>query len=112
MIQERETEARVYNHVLADISRARPLTGEGYRVFLYLLGNIKSDNTIPSPSETAKALEMERANVSRAYQVMLRDGYLIKKGDDYAIHPFIAYRGSGRDNAISKALIGSHSCYV
>jgi len=97
---------RIYDHVLADISRERPLTTEGYRVFLCLLGNVGSKNRVPGPSEIAAILKMQRQNVWKQYQQMVNDGYLVKDENGYRIHPFICWRGSdgNRDNAIIKIL--------
>jgi len=97
-------EVRIYNHCLADISKARPLNGEGYRIFHYLLGKITKDNTVPGPSATARDMELERSHVSRAYQQMLSDGYIVKHDDVWSVHPFIAYYGTEgrRAQAIQK----------
>jgi len=99
----------IYDHVLADISKARPLTGEEYRVFMCLLGKVKRDNTVPGPSETAKELDLRQPNVSRAYGELLKYGYLLKDDKGYHIHPMIAWYGSEsrRIQAIEKALIAT-----
>lgn len=102
-------ELKIYSHVLADISKAKPLAGEGARILLCALGKIDKNNHIPSPSSVACELNLHRSHVSRAYQVMLRDGYMIKDGEHYCVHPFIAYRGSegARLHALNKQLKAS-----
>lgn len=98
---------RIYDKVLSDISRERPLTGEGYRVLLCLLGNVGSRNRIPGPAKIAEVLGLHQQNVWRHYQQMVEDGYLVKDEDGYRIHPFICWRGSEsrRTDEISNLLV-------
>ena len=97
---------RIYEHVLSDIARARPLSGGSARIFLYLLGVVRAHNFIPGPSEVAQTLGLKKQNVSRSYQEMLGDGYLLKNAKGYRIYPFICWTGSEaqREDDLSKLL--------
>ena len=99
---------RLYDRVLADIILAKPLSGENARIFMFLLGNIDKENKLPPPSVIASAMGLLRPNVSRGYQELMANGYLVKGEDRYSIHPMIAYYGteSGRTHAVEKLMVG------
>jgi len=99
-------EFRIFEHCLSDISKERPLHGESARIFLFLLGQVNTDNQLPGPAAVAETLNLLQPAVSRAYKEMLDYGYLIKAGDIYSLHPFIGFYGTQvqREDAITKVL--------
>jgi DNA-binding MarR family transcriptional regulator len=69
----------MFQDTLIEIAKDREITGEVYRVLLYLLSQMDFENHIHvSQSDTATILGLQKTNVSRAVKTLCDKGILLK----------------------------------
>lgn len=98
----------VYGKVLADISRKRPLTATGYRVFMCLLG---FEDDIPGFTVIGNLLGIARQHVYTAFIELLDNGYLLRDDKGYRMHPLIAFNGSEPKREVELKKLSVVSCH-
>ena len=69
------------------------LTGNDYKVLLYLIGVSRYDNNVPGISRVAEELRMAQPNVSRACGNLAKAFFIIKWEGDYYLNPYLFWRG-------------------
>jgi DNA-binding MarR family transcriptional regulator len=69
----------MFQDVLLELSKDREITGEVYRVLLYLLSKMDFENHIEATQgEAAAELGLQKTNVSRAVKTLCAKGILLK----------------------------------
>ena len=95
----------VYQKVITQVAKEK-LTGEQYSVFLYLLGKVDFENYLTiSQKELSDELNMKQPNVSKAIKKLCELKIIIEGpraglNKTYRLNPYVAHKGSNRDNTI------------
>ena len=96
----------LYQAMISNIADEN-LSKEQYRVLLKLLGKIDFDNYLTiSQTEMAQQLNMKQPHISRAIRALCERKIIIEGpraglNKTYRFNPYIAYKGSERDNTIA-----------
>ena len=81
------------------IARDKEITGETFRVFLYVVGILDFENWIYIPQkEIAEYLELKRSAVSRSIKVLLEKEIILKgerfgKSYTFRLNPYFGWKG-------------------
>ena len=74
--------------------RIMSLQGNSVKVLWHLVSVASWGNQVPGPTEVAKAMNIKKQNISRAYAELIKSDFLYKVDGAYCLSPFFCWKGT------------------